>query len=191
MESIRRTQTFRLRTGTERKSTDQLLREVQGRLTFSIGRLVDDGRALELINKTNQFNLNGKRHNPETWSSLFRDPRIQGVIASYEDKYGKLGKVAVLIGRLSEKQLTLENWVMSCRAFSRRIEYQCIQYLYDRFGVSEIKFEVQPTASNGPMIEFLQQWTDHPVQGALTLDRLSFLQRAPRLPHAMSEEAIL
>ena len=60
-------------------------------------------RAFELINKTNQFNLNGKRFSESDWLSFLQDPAAFLLTASYEDKYGPLGKVAVIV--MGKKQL--------------------------------------------------------------------------------------
>jgi predicted enzyme involved in methoxymalonyl-ACP biosynthesis len=54
---------------------------------------------------------------------------------------------------------------MSCRAFSRRIEHQCLQYLFDEFGAERLSFEYTPTSRNGPLQEFLKSL----VGGALEM----------------------
>ena len=46
-------------------------------------------------------------------------------------------------------RLNVEAWVMSCRAFARRIEHQTLKTLFDATGASEIEFDFAPTAKNG------------------------------------------
>ncbi len=72
----------------------------------------------------------------------------------YKDKFGPLGDIAVIAGRRDRDVLLVDTWVMSCRAFSRRIEHQCVRLLFDQFSVGEIAFDYRPTDRNGPCQEF-------------------------------------
>jgi predicted enzyme involved in methoxymalonyl-ACP biosynthesis len=80
---------------------------------------------------------------------------------------------------------------MSCRAFSRRIEFHCLQYLFEKFAGDEIVFELQTTNRNGPLMEFLQQVVDGPVEGNPQLSRSSFLRKAPKMPHYVEEVSVV
>jgi len=190
LQSIRNSGAFRELSAGERNSVDDFLREAEGRLTFHLGKPVEDARAFELINKTNQFNLNGKRYDEAAWSKFLRDSRTCLVTVSYEDKFGKLGRIAVLIGRSVATKFVVENWVMSCRAFSRRIEFHLLQYLFEKFAADEIIFEVQDTSRNGPLIEFLQQLLDKPVEANLQLPKSFFRRKAPKMPHHVKEVSV-
>jgi FkbH-like protein len=131
------------------------LAQVGAEMTFSCSKDPIDPRALELVNKTNQFNLNGKRHNEAEWQRYLRGPNTILMITGYKDKYGPLGKIAVLTGRKQDKTFLLDTWVMSCRAFGRHVEYRSIEKLFDLTGASEIIFGFEPTARNGPLRDFL------------------------------------
>ncbi|MGC1546032.1 MAG: hypothetical protein WA772_17000, partial [Candidatus Acidiferrales bacterium] len=186
-QSIRDSSVFREGTAAEDNALDDFLQNANGRLTFELGKRDEDVRAFELINKTNQFNLNGNRYNEAAWSRLLQDSRTSLVTVSYQDKFGKLGRIAVLIGKSSAQQFVVESWVMSCRAFSRRIEFHCLQYLFDKFAVAEIVFELQATGRNGPLVEFIGQLLDGPVELNPRLSRSSFQRKAPKLPHHVEE----
>ena len=54
------------------------------------------------MNKTNQFNLNGRRFQEAEWQNWLNAPDTVLVTASYRDKYGPLGKIAVIAGDLFE-----------------------------------------------------------------------------------------
>ena len=105
---------------------ERFLQEARGKITISFAKDPLDPRALELINKTNQFNLNGKRHTEASWRQSLSDPESFLMLVSYEDRFGPLGKIAVVTGKLRGDILDIHEWVMSCRAFSRRIEYGCL-----------------------------------------------------------------
>jgi FkbH-like protein len=126
---------------------------LEGRLTFEPIGL--DKRALELVNKTNQFNLNGVRYTEAAWTSLsMRSGAFLGTV-SYEDRFGPLGRIAVLGGYRKGGLCHIDVWVMSCRAFSRQIEFQSIRHLFNKTQASEIRFRFAPTDRNGPLQEFL------------------------------------
>jgi FkbH-like protein len=135
------------------------------------------------VNKTNQFNLNGKRYAETEWRQLLADPSAFLVTAAYEDKYGALGKIAVLMGTIYVGNVQLRSWVMSCRAFSRRIEHQCLRYLFDELGAERISFEYLPTARNGPMRDFLTSLAGTPLDASVTLAKEDFSARVPKLFH--------
>jgi FkbH-like protein len=137
--------------------SEEFLRDAGAELTLSFSKDPLDPRALELINKTNQFNLNGRRYADKEWQDFVRDPATLLLVVSYRDKYGPLGKIAVLAGRLSERILSADVWVMSCRAFSRRIEHRCLEELFERFQVDEIVFDYVATPKNGPVRDFLTE----------------------------------
>src|SRR5581483_8479195 len=84
-------------------------------------------RAFELVNKTNQFNLNGERYGEAEWRSLLAAPGSFVLGLDYEDKFGPLGTIAVVTGRRAGDEVRVERWVMSCRAFSRRIEHATLR----------------------------------------------------------------
>src|SRR6185436_7763566 len=114
---------------------EDLLRGAEARITFHWLRTPGDPRALELVNKTNQFNLNGRRYADAEWNAMLSDPANHLIVAEYEDRFGKLGKVAVLSGKEEQDAFRIKVWVMSCRAFSRRIEHQCLRLLLDRWHI--------------------------------------------------------
>ncbi len=146
-------------------------------------------RELELINKTNQFNLNGRRFTEAEWREHLGRP--DGVLYSfsYKDKFGPLGKIAVVGGRLDGDTLHIDVWVMSCRAFSRRIEHACLEYLYETLGVGRISFDYLPTPRNGPTRDLFAALTGGTPEPGLALDRASFAERRPSLYHRIKEPA--
>lgn len=156
----------------------EFLRSLQGTVTFSWRRDPADKRPLELINKTNQFNLNGLRIGEGEWQRDLEDPARIVAVVSYQDKFGPLGKIAVLAGLRSGAKVRVSNWVMSCRAFSRRIEHHTLDALFRHSGAEEIEFAFQPTERNQPLQEFFR------ATGICTeISRENFLSRCGILPH--------
>jgi FkbH-like protein len=158
---------------------ESILESAGAKVIARWGKNPFDVRAFELVNKTNQFNLNGARYTESEWMRFLAEPATHVLAVEYEDRFGKLGKIAVLAGRERGGAFDVATWVMSCRAFSRRIEYQCIRLLLDRWPRVTVQF--QPTARNGPLRDFLSH-VNGTSQG---ITREEFAARCPRLFHEM------
>jgi FkbH-like protein len=168
-------------------SLDDFLQSADASIRFTFGKQAADNRAFELINKTNQFNLNGKRLTEAAWKTYLNDPATFVMAASYEDKFGPLGKIAVLLGRIQGKALRIDSWVMSCRAFSRRIEHQSLKQLFEKFDAEEIGFDYQATPRNGPLQEFFTELLGSPLSADMRLSRAAFSEKSPSLFHRVEE----
>jgi FkbH-like protein len=182
LASIRNAEAWRTAAAPEGGSTDDFLKAAQASILFESDAGIEDKRAFELINKTNQFNLNGKRLDEAEWRKFFEDPRAFLVTASYEDKFGRLGKIAALMGTIDGPALRITAWVMSCRAFSRRIEHQFLKSLFDAFAVEEIVFDFEKTPRNGPVQDFLSAFVNE-SSAPLILSREVFDRNTPPLFH--------
>ena len=179
--SIRRATEFNAASQTG-SSPEDFLKSLNAVVSFDFPE-EPDARSMELVNKTNQFNLNGIRYTEAEWAKklLLNDSLF--VAVSYEDKFGPLGKIAVLQGQQRGRKLHLDVWVLSCRAFARRIEHQCLRMLFDRYAVDAIEFSFAKTAKNGPLIEFLSAVSA--CDGVLSRDQ--FQQSCPPLYHAVKD----
>jgi len=185
IESLRAAYERTIDTETTAHDPETFLRQSEPVLTVTYAKAPIDPRALELINKTNQFNLNGKRYTEGQWQAYLGRPDTMLMVASYEDRYGALGKIAVLAGRLDGRRMTIDTWVMSCRAFSRRIEYGCLQRLVDACAVDEISFDYLSTERNGPLQDFLRAILGAEPAPGVTLPSDAFLRNCP--PHYFSD----
>jgi FkbH-like protein len=161
----------------QRGSPDSFLQQAEAELNLTYSKDPLDPRAFELINKTNQFNLNGRRYLLTELQKYARLAETFLLVVSYRDKYGPLGKIAVITGRKQDSTLLLDNWVMSCRAFGRRIEYACLEALYKKYGAEEIEFAFETTDRNGPMKDFLQAILGAPPGPGSHLPRNQFQER--------------
>jgi FkbH-like protein len=170
---------------------EAFLESAGARIQFEISRGVSDTRAVDLLNKTNQFNLNGERFTVSGWSNILSGDRVFLLTVTYQDKFGPLGKIAAVLGEVVGSTVHVRSWVMSCRAFSRHIEYQTLRYLFQKFAADRISFSFQPTPRNGPMQDFLrslhaQLLSDFPV----FLSRDEFFSTAPHLFHVVEEAPV-
>jgi FkbH-like protein len=185
LESIRQSAAFREQTSGG-AAPESFLQGINAVVSFDFGA-GSEPRVFELVNKTNQFNLNGRRYTEADWHKLLASPGAVLAAVSYEDKYGPLGTIAVLAGRVDGGCLHVEAWVMSCRAFARRIEHQALKMLFDGTGATEMRFSFTPTAKNGPTREFFTSLLGAEPQSEFRLTRSQFEQKCPALYHEVRE----
>ena len=165
------------------QSTDEFLKSAGSSIVFESVQTNGNSRAFELVNKTNQFNLNGKRFSESEWQKLLNDPAAFVLAVSYKDKFGPLGRIAVIMGTSLGSRITVNGWVMSCRAFSRRIEHQCLKYLFDALSADEIVFDYEVTPRNGTFQQFLADLLGKPAESRVILSKGQFAAKVPPLFH--------
>ena len=172
---------------TEDAASPEFLRSLEGTVTLEWGADSSDKRALELINKTNQFNLNGLRIGEGEWRKKLEEQSTVLVVVSYQDKFGPLGKVAVLLGTQHGTKVTVSSWVMSCRAFSRRLEHHTLEGLFQFSNADEIEFAFEATPRNQPLQEFFGALGITAENGAAPrISRSRFLEQCGVLPHQVT-----
>jgi FkbH-like protein len=167
----------------EAADQESLLAGLDATVEIDFGAGAADRRAFELVNKTNQFNLNGRRFQEADWAAALERPGAWLAVVSYKDKFGALGKIAVAQGRALQSRLYIDTWVMSCRAFSRRIEYAVLAELFRRYAPSEVLLDVAVTARNGPLRSFVKSLTGTEPQGTSATVRECFDAACPTLYH--------
>jgi FkbH-like protein len=187
LESLRSAAPLLDALGQDGNASDEFLKRADAFVSFDFTKRPKDGRAFELVNKTNQFNLNGKRFSESEWTKFLADPASFLVTVTYQDKYGPLGKIAVLLGKVEDKKVHVAAWVMSCRAFSRRVEHHSLKRLFEKFDADEAVFDFQATERNGPTQDFFLELVGDPPQPGLKVSRTSFLEKTPSLFHRVEE----
>ncbi len=115
----------------------------------------DDPRTLDLINKTNQFTLNGERFALAQLQELRTRRGAWCWSVQLQDQYGPFGTIAVAWGIQQASKLIVEAWALSCRAFDRHVEYAFLEALLHEFGAKTLHMKHQVTAKNEQARQFL------------------------------------
>ncbi|OYV68583.1 MAG: hypothetical protein B7Z67_12890 [Acidiphilium sp. 21-60-14] len=89
----------------------------------------DITRTAQLSNKTNQFNLTTRRYPEILLQTRAADPQTLIRALSLRDKFGDHGLVSALITSIQDTTLIIDEWIMSCRVFSRTAEHFIINHL--------------------------------------------------------------
>ena len=127
-------------------------------LSFKINSDIDFERVSQMSEKTNQFNLNKLELTKE---GLFRLIKQGHNIysCSSKDKYGDYGIIGYIIFNKSNQIL---NYVISCRALSRNIEYKFLDYCIDKQKITNnITFFFKKTERNEPANLFLTSLNEY------------------------------
>jgi FkbH-like protein len=138
----------------------RFLQDLKMTLTIHDRGRGDRTRAVQLINKTNQFNLNGRRlTDEEVRARLDAGGRLIG--ATLADRTGDHGEIlACLVG----PDGTIESFVMSCRVFQRRVEYAFLAWLMGQPN-PPTGLQWTSTPRNAPFHQFLSDIAG-PLNGA-------------------------
>jgi FkbH-like protein len=134
----------------------QFLRDLVGEVVITAKGVWDSVRAVELVNKTNQFNLNGQRVTEAEWHKRGSRLGSVGWSIAYHDKFGSLGTIGALSGAVDAGVLTIDTWVLSCRAFSRAIELHVLAALIEQYDLTRIEFDFVPTERNGVIAQLIK-----------------------------------
>ncbi len=110
-------------------SMEEFLRSLDMTVTFGPFTPVDLPRIVQLINKTNQFNLTGRKSSDAEAASWASAPDGITLQLRLLDRFGDNGLVSALALRPAANMpdaLELDTWVMSCRVFGRELEYEAM-----------------------------------------------------------------
>jgi FkbH-like protein len=129
-------------------------------LTISVAKTEDLKRTAELINRTNQFNLEGSRVTFKEVTDWHHSPDHVIVLGQTRDRFGDMGTTCVAVVHVEGSQMRLLPFVLSCRVFGYGIEHGVMHHLLDvarARGVKRISGRYVETPQNSPCREFLAE----------------------------------
>lgn len=129
------------------------LRSLGMQLQWSRFDRIGQARIVQLINKTNQFNLTTRRLNDEAVASLIDDERAMTLQIRLLDKFGDNGIIAIIIGQFEDgaSDLHIDTWLMSCRVLGRQVEQATLNIVAAearRLGATRILGTFRPSPKN-------------------------------------------
>jgi FkbH-like protein len=127
-------------------------------------------RAVQLLNKTNQFNLNGRRFTDQEVDQLLADGG-KLYTARLDDRTGSHGEI---LACLLDPQQRIVALVMSCRVFQRQAEFAFICWLLGRTR-PDLQLDYVATERNAPLRGFLDDAAFAVGADGATLDGERFL----------------
>lgn len=125
---------------------------------------VDLPRAVQLINKTNQFNLTTRRRTAAEVEALLASPSTLAYCFRLRDRFGDNGLISVVIARphssLAADELLIDTWLMSCRVLGRGVEHAALDILTStarEHDVTALIGEYRPTERNALVARHYEQ----------------------------------
>lgn len=139
---------------------DAYLQGLEMRLVARPIEAVDLQRSVQLVNKSNQFNLASRRYSDAAFRALLDDPGTIARCLRLVDRFGDNGLISVLVARTDDRwqpgELLIDTWLMSCRVLGRGVESAALEVLLEgaaALGASALIGEYRPTARNGLVAE--------------------------------------
>jgi len=114
-------------------------------------------RTVQLINKTNQFNLTTRRYNEAEVAAMAATPGCAVYTVRVADRFGDNGLVGVCITRRSNATCEIDSFLLSCRVIGRTVETAVLAYLAAENrarGVEALEGWFLPTRKNSPAEAF-------------------------------------
>ena len=159
-----------------------------------VDRPQDIFRAAELSRKTNQLNLSLSRLSEAhlRTRSLGHDEHV--IVCSLEDKFAKLGLVALAVTRDSGEDIILDEFCISCRALGRKVETRILVECILSSTSGHLPNKVRIAYRKGPRNQPALSWLSEIIEVESTEDRLfvdvdfrSLLRRAAGQTHLKFE----
>ncbi|SER12240.1 HAD-superfamily phosphatase, subfamily IIIC/FkbH-like domain-containing protein [Nitrosomonas sp. Nm51] len=133
-------------------SLDDYLVSLEMHISFAPFDEFGRKRIVQLINKTNQFNLTTRRYTEAEVLQFENNEQSVTLQVHLQDKFGDNGMISVLICKVYKDRWEIETWLMSCRVIKRRVEDAVCDELVARArksGVSRLRGFYRPTEKNG------------------------------------------
>jgi FkbH-like protein len=144
------------------------LRELEMRMIWRPFDSVGLGRTVQLINKTNQFNLTTRRYSEEDILAIMSDSASFGLQLRLVDRFGDNGIIAIIIGRMrGAEDLKIDTWLMSCRVLGRQVEPTTLNLIAQEarsIGARRLIGEYVPTKKNGMVREHYERLGFAPLE---------------------------
>ena len=117
-------------------------------------------RVVQLINKTNQFNLTTRRYDKKEVEKFVDDKNTYSYCYKVIDRFGDSGIVGVLIAVPEGGLYMIDNWLLSCRVMGRTVENGIFEHLLlwlKKRNIKTLIGEYLPTPKNKPVEKLLEK----------------------------------
>jgi len=105
----------------------EYLRSLSMEISLTPFDLIMRSRIVQLISKSNQFNLTTKRYSHSDIENIEADSSLYTRQIRLKDALGDIGMVSVIICKKMDDVWEIDSWLMSCRVLGRRVEEAALQ----------------------------------------------------------------
>ena len=136
---------------------DAYLASLDMTITFQPFDATGRARIVQLINKSNQYNLTTRRYTDPEVAAAESDPEVFTLQVRLADIFGDNGMISVVICRPSEAGVwDIDTWLMSCRVLGRKAEHMVLREILEHArvaGVHKLTGTYRPTDRNQLVID--------------------------------------
>jgi len=136
---------------------DAYLATLNMTITFQPFDATGRARIVQLINKSNQYNLTTRRYTDPEVRELEGNPDVFTLQVRLSDSFGDNGMISVVICRRTCHAVwELDTWLMSCRVLGRKVENMVLRELISQAratGVIKLVGTYRPSGRNGLVID--------------------------------------
>lgn len=141
-------------------SYETWLHSLQIEITVESITNTNQDRALQLLNKTNQMNLTTRRFTEPEFSQILQNENAHFWAFRVQDRFGAYGLIGIIGIEQNQQQITVTDYVLSCRVLGRGVEETMLGFALERgieMGAQQIELTYHQTPNNAPMHTFLTQ----------------------------------
>jgi FkbH-like protein len=114
-------------------------------------------RIVQLINKSNQYNLTTRRYTDPEVVQAENDPEVFTLQVRLADIFGDNGMISVIICRPGEPEAwEIDTWLMSCRVLGRKVEHMVLREILQHAraaGIRRLCGTYRPTDRNKLVVD--------------------------------------
>jgi FkbH-like protein len=126
-------------------------------ITFQPFDATGRARIVQLINKSNQYNLTTRRYTDPEVMAAEHDPAVFTLQVRLADIFGDNGMISVVICRPADAgEWEVDTWLMSCRVLGRKVEQMVLREILQHAraaGIQKLSGVYRPSASNKLVID--------------------------------------
>ena len=129
------------------------------KVTITRAKTSDLKRVTELINRTNQFNLQGSRTNFREVTAWHGSKQHIILTAQTADRFGDMGTTCIAVAEITGEEIFVPIFVLSCRVFGYGVERSVLNHLKTMaqlLGIRRMAAHYIKTAQNQPCADFLE-----------------------------------
>ncbi|MGA2848366.1 MAG: HAD-IIIC family phosphatase [Terracidiphilus sp.] len=136
---------------------DAYLASLDMTITFQPFEGKGRARIVQLINKSNQYNLTTRRYTEPEILEAEGDPKVFTLQVRLTDIFGDNGMISVVICRpAGNESWEIDTWLMSCRVLGRKVEHMVLRKIVEHArasGVHKLIGIYRPTERNKLVVD--------------------------------------
>jgi FkbH-like protein len=136
---------------------DAYLASLDMTITFQPFDATGRARIVQLINKSNQYNLTTRRYTDPEVTAAENDLKVFTLQVRLADIFGDNGMISVVICRPGEAGVwEIDTWLMSCRVLGRTVEHMVLREILERAraaGIHKLVGTYKPTDRNKLVVD--------------------------------------